>query len=230
MDTGKRTLQAYVEDCVEEDEEDSDSDVPLRETQAKRLKRFHEPKSPRTISSSPPLQPSQPAPTAQAQPATLPSITAIRNERTQCHAQRPRPRAPAPSIRTQLPATAVINNARQASRSFVATSEPFRSAATPTTNTLSIDGIDLNPPQPRWPPLPDNSNIPHSFLFYAEEIRIVVNMLCGTCIDRELFFELIRHQDTTPSARPVWTIPEISEQKEIGFLCGKSPVHQHRHV
>ncbi|KLO81872.1 uncharacterized protein LW93_7032 [Fusarium fujikuroi] len=221
MGTGKRPLQAYVEEYVEEDEEDSDSDVPLRETQAKRLKRFHEPKSPRTISSSPPLQPSQPAPTAQIQPATQPSVTAIRNERTQCHARRPRPRAPIPSIRTQLPATAVINNARQASRSFVAVSELFGPAATPTTNTLPIDGIDLNPPQPRWPPLPDD-NIPHAFLFYAEEIRIVVNMLCGTCIDRELFFELIRHQDTTPSARPVWTIPEISEQKEIGFLCAKA--------
>ncbi|CZR45623.1 uncharacterized protein FPRO_15201 [Fusarium proliferatum ET1] len=229
MGTGKRSLQAYVEDYVEEDEEDSDSDVPLRETQAKRLRRSHEPNPPRAISPSP-VQPSQPAPTAQAQPATQPSITAIRPERTQCHAQRPRPRARGPSIRTQLPATAVINRARQASQSFAPVSEPFRPAATPTTNTLPFDGIDLNPPQPRWPPLPENNDIPDAFLFYAEEIRIVVNMLCGTCIDRELFFELIRNLDTAPSTKPVWTIPDLSEQKEIGFLCGTSPVHHRRHV
>ncbi|KAF4442989.1 hypothetical protein FACUT_1540 [Fusarium acutatum] len=228
MDTGKRSIQAFVGNHVEEDEEDSGSDVPLRETQAKRLKRSHEPNPART-GSPPPLQPPQPAPIAQDQPATQPSVTAIRPGRTQCHIRRPRPRAPTPSIRTQLPATAVVNSARQASRSFVAVSEPFRPTATPTVNALLIDGIDLNPPQPRWLPLPDN-NIPHAFLFYAEEIRIIVNMLCGTCIDRELFFELIRHQDTAPSARPVWTVPEISEQKEIGFLCGKSLAHHNHHV
>ncbi|KAF4501325.1 hypothetical protein FAGAP_2457 [Fusarium agapanthi] len=225
MDAGKRSLQAFFED----NDADTDSDVPLRETQAKRLKRFLEPNPARAIS-PPPLQPSQPAPVAQAQPETQPSTTAVRPERSQCHVQRPRPRALAPSIRTQLPATAAINRARKASRSFNAVSEPFRPAAPPTANTLPIDGNDANPPQPRWPPLPDNNNIPHAFLFYAEEIRIVVNMLCGTRIDREPFFELIRHKDTAPSARPVWTIPEISEQKEIGFLCGKSPAHHHSHV
>ncbi|KAG5763502.1 hypothetical protein H9Q72_008422 [Fusarium xylarioides] len=220
MDTGKRSLQAYVEDDIEEDDDDTDSDVPLRETQAKRLKLPHEPNPARVVS---------PPPVPQAQPATQPRVPAIRPERTQCHV-RPRPRAPAPSIRTQLPATAVINSAIQASRSFVTGSEHFQPAATPTANTLPIDVISSNPLQPCWPPLPDNNNIPHAFLFYAEEIRIVVNMLCGTSIDREMFFDLVRHQDTAPSATPVWTIPEISEQKEIGFLCGKSPNHCRRHA
>ncbi|KAF5661182.1 hypothetical protein FCIRC_11925 [Fusarium circinatum] len=226
MDAGKRSRQADVEE-----DDDTDSDVPLRETQAKRLKRFREPNPARAISPPPP-QPSQPAPSAQAQPETQPSITAIRPERSQCHVQppKPRPRAQAPSVRTQLPATAAINSARQASRSSNAVSEPFRPAATRTANTLPIDGNDSNPRQSRWPPLPDNNNIPHAFLFYAEEIRIVVNMLCGTRIDREPFFDLIRHKHTDPSARPVWTIPEISEQKEIGFLCGKSPAHHRSHV
>ncbi|KAF5610606.1 uncharacterized protein FSUBG_2867 [Fusarium subglutinans] len=224
MDAGKRSRQADVEE-----DDDTDSDVPLRETQAKRLKRFHEPNPARAISPPPP-QPSQPASSAQAQPETQPSITAIRPERSQCRVQPPRPRAQAPSVRTQLPATAAINSARQASQSSNAVSEPFRPAATRTANTLPIDGNDSNPRQSRWPPLPDNNDIPHAFLFYAEEIRIVVNMLCGTRIDREPFFDLIRHKHTDPSARPVWNIPEISEQKEIGFLCGKSPAHHHSHV
>ncbi|PNP58379.1 hypothetical protein FNYG_15042 [Fusarium nygamai] len=181
MNTGKRPHQAYVEDHVEGDEEDTGSDVTLRETQAKRLKHTQEPDPDRVVSPSP-LQPSQPAPVPQAQPATQPSVTAIRPKQTQSQVG-PRPRAPARPLRKILPATAC------------------------------------------WPPLPDNDNIPKGLLVYAEEIRTVLNSLCGTSIDGEEFFELIRHQDTAPSARPVWTIPETSEQIEIGFVCGKSPDH-----
>ncbi|KAF5710073.1 hypothetical protein FMUND_9696 [Fusarium mundagurra] len=186
MDTGKRPLQAYVEDDVEGDEEGTGSDIPRRETQAKRLKHTQEPNPDRVVS-PPPLQPSQPAPVPQAQPATQPSVTAIRPEQTQSHVG-PRPRAPARSLRRLLPAPA-----------------------------RPIDAGNSNPLQPCWPPLPDNDNIPQALLFYAGEIRIVVNSLCGTRIRGEEFFELIRHRDTAPSARPVWTIPEISEQKEIGI-------------
>ncbi|KAF5630326.1 hypothetical protein F52700_7348 [Fusarium sp. NRRL 52700] len=227
MDAGKRSHQEYVEDQVEEDEEDSDSDVPLRQTQAKRLKRSQQLNPARAIS-PPPLQPLRPAPIDQAQPATQPTITTIRPERTQCRVQRPRPRVPAPSIRTQLSATAVINSARQASRSFDAVSETSPSTSTATENPLPIDGIDSNPPQPRWPPLPDNNNIPHAYLCYAEEIRTVVNILCGKTLDSGQFFEILRHETTAPLIRPSWTVPDLEKQEDIGFLCGKFPAHHHR--
>ncbi|KAF4954199.1 hypothetical protein FGADI_5412 [Fusarium gaditjirri] len=228
MDAGKRPRQAYVEDCIEEGD-DSDSDVPLSKTQAKRLKRCH------THDVIPlPHPTSQPAQAAQDQPAFQPTVTAIPPRQTQHQVRRRGPRAPAPSVRSLLPATAVINSARQAYQSFAALQEPSRPqsqpAATAIVNALSTDVIDLDPPEPRWPPLPDINNIPHSFLFYAEEIRIVVNMLCDTGIDRNQFFEHLRHQDTSSLARPIWTTPEISEQKEIGFLCGMSTPRHRRKI
>ncbi|KAF5972177.1 hypothetical protein FCOIX_9495 [Fusarium coicis] len=142
--------------------------------------------NPDRVGFPPPLRPLQPAPVPQAQPGTQPSVTAIRPEQTQSHVG-PRPQAPAQPLCTLPPAT-----------------------------TVPIDAGNSNPLQPCWPPLPDSDNLPRDLLAYAEEICIVVNSLCGTSFCSEAFLEFSRHQVTVPSARPVWTVPDISEQIEVG--------------
>jgi hypothetical protein len=142
-----------------------------------------------------------PPPLRPLQPAPVPQAQpVIRPEQTQSHVG-PRPQAPAQPLCTLPPVT-----------------------------TVPIDAGNSNPLQPCWPLLPDSDNLPRDLSAYAEEICTVVNSLCGTSFCSEAFLEFSRHQVTVPSARPVWTVPDLSEQIEVGFVCGKFPDHCRRHA
>jgi hypothetical protein len=228
MDTKKRPFQAYVED------DDSDSDVPLKQTQEKRLRRSHNP-IPACITPHPPRQTSQPALIRQVQCGTQQSHTALPSKQSQRPARQPvqsirrlRP-APAPASYSLPPATGTINTpnrAAQTSQSLPAVSELRTSLptqnlplATAAANTQPIHGIAPNRPESRWPPLPND--IPDAFLFYAEEICSAVNVLCRTQVTQKQFSQLLRHENSASSVKPVWTVPDISKQQNVGFLCGK---------